>query len=331
MARLDSPNDTGEENSYSISLTIMALDQTSFEAYAKKVGVDAASYMDAENPRGILINYAVEKRYLEDGSEKKVAGPIFNFTPGEVISSTVTTGKSREEGTTENIAIGALTAERPLGVTTPAFSYTTMVVSRPVLDAIAAEIQDPDDVQMIQHSVYLTAARDDLMLENKLNGIMESNNILDSYLFNVHSEARTERNRNMFLGVLIYGFITLITLICIANIFNTVSTNIALRRKEFAMLRSVGMTPGGFRKMVRYESVFYGLKGLLYGLPLSLVMAYILYRINRTVMDFAFTLPWKSYAAAILMILAIVLATMLYASAKIRKENIVEVLKEENL
>jgi putative ABC transport system permease protein len=60
-------------------------------------------------------------------------------------------------------------------------------------------------------------------------------------------------------------------------------------------------------------------------------MAYILFRINRTVMDFAFTLPLKSYAAAILMILAIVLATMLYASHKVRKENIVEALKEENL
>jgi putative ABC transport system permease protein len=331
MAKMAPSKENGEANSYTISLTFMALDQASFEAYAKRVGVDAGSYMDAANPQGILINYGVEKIELEDGSSKKVAGPIFNFAPGEVLSSAIMTSKMKPEGTPVNITIGALTAERPLGVTTPSFSYTTMIVSRPVLSAIMAKIQEPDGLQIMQHSVYLTAARDDLMLENKLNGIMESNNILDSYLFNVHSEARTERNRNMFLGVLIYGFITLITLICIANIFNTVSTNIALRRKEFAMLRSVGMTPGGFRKMVRYESVFYGLKGLLYGLPLSLVMAYILYRINKTVMDFAFTLPWKSYAAAVLMILAIVLATMLYASQKVRKENIVEALKEENL
>jgi putative ABC transport system permease protein len=260
-----------------------------------------------------------------------VAGPIFNFTPGEILSPTFMSGRKQMDDTPVNFTIGALTAERPLGVITPSFSYTTMVVSQSALSAVMAEIRESDDVQLIQHSVYLTASRDDLMLEKKLKGIMESNNILDSYLYNVHSEARTERNRNMFLGVLIYGFITLITLICIANIFNTVSTNIALRRKEFAMLRSVGMTPASFRKMIRYESIFYGLKGLMYGLPLSLAMAYILYRINRTVMDFAFTLPWKSYAAAILMILAIVLATMLYASAKVRKENIVETLKEENL
>ncbi len=320
-----------KENFYPFSLTIMALDQNSFEAYAKKVGVDAAPYMDAGNPQGILINYGVQRIELVDGSSKKAAGSIFTFSPGEVFTSTIMTSKKQMDGTPVNITIGALTTERPLGVTTPSFNYTSMVVSRPVLDAIMAEIEEPDGIQLMQHTVYLTAARDDLALEKKLNDVMESNNVLDSYLYNVHSQARTERNRNMFLGVLVYGFITLITLICIANIFNTVSTNIALRRKEFAMLRSVGMTPGGFRKMVRYESIFYGLKGLMYGLPLSLVMAYILFLINRTVMDFAFSLPWKSYVIAMLMILAIVLATMLYASAKIRKENIVEALKEENL
>jgi putative ABC transport system permease protein len=332
MAGLMPSTENGEENTYTFSLTLIALDQKSFEAYAKKVGVDAAAYMDAGNPKGILINYGVERLQLEDGSEKKVAGPIFNYKPGDAFTANFMTRKEKvEEVTPVNIAIGALTAERPLGVTTSSFNYSSMIMSQPVLNAIIAEIEEPDGIQLLQHTVYLTASQDDLALEKKLNGIMDSNNILEDYLFNVHSEARKARNRNMFLGVLIYGFITLITLICIANIFNTVSTNIALRRKEFAMLRSVGMTPASFRKMIRYESIFYGLKGLMYGLPLSLIMAYLLYRINRTVMDFAFTLPWKNYAVAVLMILAIVLATMLYASAKVRKENIIEALKEENM
>lgn len=326
------PEEYEEESSYPYSLGFIALDQAAFESYALRVGVDIAPYMDASHPRGILINYGVERIELEDGSQKRVAGPIFNFQPGDVLSSlAMMARKTKSEGTPFEITIGALTAERPLGVITPSFYYTCMVVSQPVLSALAAEMEGAEGEQFVQHSVYLTAARDDLMLEQKLNGVMDSSNVLGYYLFNVHSAARTERNRNMFLGVLVYGFITLITLICIANIFNTVSTNIALRRKEFAMLRSVGMTPGGFRKMIRYESIFYGLKGLMYGLPLSLLMAYLLYSINRTVLDFTFTLPWKSYVVAVLMILAIVLITMLYASARIRKENIVETLKEENL
>jgi len=316
---------------YSYSMGLVALDQAAFEAFALKVGVDTAPYMDASHPMGILINYGVERIQLEDESYKKVAGQIFNFQPGDVLPMTFTTSEKQADDTPVEVTIGALTAERPLGITVTSFSYTSMVVSQPVLNAIAVERAGNEEKRFVQHSVHLTAAGDDLLLEKKLNDVMKSNNILDYFLFNIHSEARTQRNRNVFLGVLIYGFITLITLICIANIFNTVSTNIALRRKEFAMLRSVGMTPGGFRKMIRYESIFYGLKGLMYGLPLSLLMAYLLYRINSIVMDFAFTLPWKNYVVAILMILAVVLATMLYASAKIRRENIIEALKEENM
>ncbi len=321
-------------------LGIMALDQKAFEAYAKKVGVDPARYMDAEHPAGILINYATQRIVLEDGSKIKAAGQIFNYQPGDVLSTAFISrikkveAEAEAEGVVMNITIGALTELRPIGVTMPAFSYTTMVVSQPVIHAILAGFktaqEDIGDIAL-QHTVFLAAAKDDLALEKKLNGIMKGNNILDYSLFNIHSAARTDRNRNLFLGVLIYGFITLITLVCIANIFNTVSTNIALRRKEFAMLRSVGMTPGGFLKMIRYESIFYGLKGLLYGLPLSLATAFLMYRINRIVMDFAFSLPWENYLIGVLMILVIVLATMLYATAKIRKENIIEALKEESI
>ncbi len=319
----------GALNEYSLGL--VALDKKAFEAYAARVGIDADPYLNPAHPRGILINYGVARVRLEDGSEKKVAGPILHFQSGDTLPFYFMSRNKQPDGMPAEITIGALTGERPMGVVIPSFYYTCMVVSQPVLRAVAEEMSGGDGEGYIQHSVHLTAARDDLKLEKKLNDIMDSSNILEYYLFNIHSAARTERNRNLFLGVLVYGFITLITLICIANIFNTVSTNIALRRKEFAMLRSVGMTPGGFLKMIRYESIFYGLKGLMYGLPLSLLMAWLLFRINTTVMDFAFTLPWKSYIAAILMILTVVISTMLYASAKVRRENIIEALKEENM
>ena len=320
------------EDPFLFSLGIIALDQQAFEAYAKRVGVAPAQYMDAEHPTGILINHATQRIEVEDGSQIKAAGQIFNYRPGDTLSMAFMNRMKETEEFGNLITIGALTELRPMGVMASGFSYSTMIVSQPVLNAVAAGFKSVlEDMAIMQHTVYVTAAGDDLALEKKLNDIMKKHNILEHYLFNIHSAARTERNRNLFLGVLIYGFITLITMVSIANIFNTVSTNIALRRKEFAMLRSVGMTPGGFLKMIRYESVFYGLKGLLYGLPLSLATGYLMYRINRTVMDFAFTLPWENYLIGVLMILVIVVTTMLYATSKIRRENIIEALKEDNI
>src|SRR5699024_3140707 len=96
----------------------------------------------------------------------------------------------------------------------------------------------------------------------------------------------------LLLKVFTYGFITLITAISVANIFNTISTSIALRRREFAMLKSIGMTPKGFNKMIRYESIFFGLKALLYGLPISIGIMYLMYRAMLDGFMFQFSLPW---------------------------------------
>ena len=64
----------------------------------------------------------------------------------------------------------------------------------------------------------------------------------------------------------------LITLITVFNIINTMTAQIANRKKELAMLKSVGMTPKEFKKTLIFESMFYGLFGLLFGVPLSLVI-----------------------------------------------------------
>ncbi len=95
------------------------------------------------------------------------------------------------------------------------------------------------------------------------------------------------------------------------------------------MLRSVGMTPKGFNHMMRFESIFYGLKGLLWGLPISLGIGYLLYRMQLDVMGGTFNLPWVSYGVAILMILVIVLSSMMYSTHRIKKENIIDELKQE--
>jgi putative ABC transport system permease protein len=145
-----------------------------------------------------------------------------------------------------------------------------------------------------------------------------------------------EFNKSQYLQTLMtnlffYGFLTLITLIGVTNVVNTLDTNIKLRRREIAMLRSVGLTPGGLRRMLRYESLFYGLTALLYGLPLGIALSVFIYYQFGGVSTFAFTLPWGAILACIAGILAIVFATMMASGAMIRNDNIVDTIKEENL
>ncbi|HHY31062.1 MAG TPA: FtsX-like permease family protein [Syntrophaceticus sp.] len=128
-----------------------------------------------------------------------------------------------------------------------------------------------------------------------------------------------------------YGFITLITLIGVTNIFNTISTNVALRRREFAILQSMGLTPRGFNKIINYESIFYGLKALLYGLPVSILISVWMYNSFGNMFEFAFILPWKEILYCVAGVFVIIFITMLHASAKLKNDNIVDALRGENL
>lgn len=130
------------------------------------------------------------------------------------------------------------------------------------------------------------------------------------------------------LEVFIYGFIVLISLITVANIINTISTNIQLRRKEFAMLKSVGTTPQGFRKMICLESAFYGLKAVIAAIPLSAVIGFAL---NRMLADsmIPFTINIPMYVVTIAVVFLIIGVTMLYAVSKLKNDSIIETLKEE--
>ena len=133
------------------------------------------------------------------------------------------------------------------------------------------------------------------------------------------------------VNVFSYGFIILISLIAVANVFNTISTNIALRRREFAMMKSVGLTTRGMHKMLNYECLIYGLRALACGLPASFVMTLVIYLIVGQAFARSFYIPWYSVAIAVGSVFAVVFATMLYATGKIRKENTVDALKNENL
>lgn len=156
---------------------------------------------------------------------------------------------------------------------------------------------------------------DEMMLTNAgVNDIVESSQTTMALLY--------------VIEVFIYGFVALITLIAVANIINTVSTGIDLRRKEFAMFKSIGITPGGFKKMICLESLFYGIKALVIGIPLSILLTYFMYSALSS-SDLSFTINIYLYLIVIAAVFIIVGASMFYAFSKLRKDSIVETLKED--
>lgn len=153
----------------------------------------------------------------------------------------------------------------------------------------------------------------------------------DGYLYDLTAGHENERAMLLVMRVFSYGFIVLISLIAMANVFNTISTGLMLRRREFAMLRSVGLTQKSFYRMMRYECLIYGIKGLFWGLCLSFGIIVLMYRVTMEGMDTGFFVPWGSVAVAVGSVFAVVFATMLYAAGQMKGDNPVDTLKNENL
>ncbi len=169
-------------------------------------------------------------------------------------------------------------------------------------------------------------AMEDIEMKIMAEGVADNYN-----LFNVNDMMEDNTNMIFIANVFAYTFIVMISLIAVANVFNTISTNIKLRRKELAMLRSIGISEHGFQKMMNFECAFYGIRALGWGLPLAMFFSWLVYEgiSGGGAEDINFVIPWASMGISIFSVLFIVFITMLYATSKIKKENIIDALKDD--
>ena len=209
-----------------------------------------------------------------------------------------------------------------MGVFPAGVGGLTIIVSEQVLD----QLMDDKVIPNVQTQLLLKST-DPIATQHQIEDLKENN----LSIYNVYRNRQQEEQMILLMSVFTYGFIVLITAISIANIFNTISTSISLRKREFAMLKSVGMTPKGFSKMINYESIFYGIKSLFYGLPISIFVMYLIHRSLMNSFSYSFAFPWISISYVIAAVFIIVSSAMLYSSAKVKKENIIDALKQENI
>ena len=138
-------------------------------------------------------------------------------------------------------------------------------------------------------------------------------------------------NLFILIGIFLYGFIIVISLIGITNIFNTLTSNIELRQKEFAMLKSIGMTKKEFNRMVNLETIFYSFKALLYGIVLGLIASFAIYKAFAKGIDLGFMWPVQAILISVVFVFVIVFIIMRFAISKVNKQNIIETIRKENV
>ncbi|CAM4442775.1 ABC transporter permease [Paenibacillus tarimensis] len=317
-------NDKGE---YQLLIFITALQEKQFDSYAASLGLEAGDYKNPEEPQGILIN-----SNTIDGPKLVQYEPL-RINAGERLKLTENAYTDYKDPVTFEVEIGSITDSYPLGVATTTPSAVNLIVSEEVYDHLAAAMhpESQEEANRAQLFMKLADSVDYTSLETQIQTINQSySSASDLSVFSrVGVQEQVDRMKTI-VSIFLYGFVSLITLIGVTNIFNTISTNIALRRREFAMLKSVGLTPQGFNKIMNYESIFYGLKALAYGLPVSILISLWMYSSFSGVFAFEFLLPWREIGYCVAGVFIIVFLTMMYASRKLKKENIIDALKIES-
>lgn len=287
---------------------IVSVGEAEYQDYLKKLGIK-----DLGEKEAILIEMGYH-RIGFDSDAKKVYGNFYNLKEGDTV-----VGKS-EDGDEISLKIKKITQERPMGLEENRDDVGYFVVSDRWMDQI----------EYGNFNTMYLRAEDADTLEIKIEEVLKKGEY-DYYIGNLEESMRQENAEVLVIEIFLYGFITVITLIGVTNIFNTITGNVNLRRRELAMLRSVGMTQKEFQGMIRLESIFYGAKALLLGLPIGTILSFFIYKIFNDNMEMSFQIPWKIYLLSIIFTMAIVGLTMYYSFSKIKNENIMETIRKETI
>ena len=304
---LDMENTTNDR----ISVNVLSLDNKSYEEYKKQIG------LSTDQP--ILLNTYSYIKYTNN-SRKQITVTPYN----KISSLEIRTYDEKNSFKLDNIYS---TSILPFGIEETYLGIMTIIVNEETYNKL--KIDDN-----YYSSMYLLADNYDefdklLDSESKENILTDDINV---YTTNIKKELQLLSNIVFVIKLLLYGFISLVTLIGVTSVINTINTSIALRKKEFAVLRSIGLTPHGFNKMMLFECLFFGLKSLLYGLPVSFIVIYLFHLSFNGIVSFdSMLIPYGSILMAIFGVFIIVLISMWYATIRIKKDNILDAIREENI
>lgn len=163
-----------------------------------------------------------------------------------------------------------------------------------------------------------------------LTAKMEERGMNKDSLFNAAQRYEEDRGIQIAIRILSFGFITLISLIAAVNVFNTISTNIMLRKREFAMLKSMGMNMKSMKKMMNYECLIYGFRSIFYGVILSILISFAMFMVLSQGVAIDFRQLWEGILISVIWVFAVVFITMIYSMSKIKKQNIIDELKKDS-
>ncbi len=313
LCRIDSINIIGIEECYTEdikkieknpTISVVSLGDQEYKRYLSSIGL---SYEETKD-KAVLMDITMQS-ITEDGKTTYQEIDSLNYKEMDKIFF-------YKDETLKELEIAKVTKETPMVL--PNGPYAYIIISDELMNEICKNSMC---------SLYIQA-KDSLKLEKYIQ-----DNHSDSYWSLINNTQLIKEQKALWIAIniFLYGFILITTLIGITNIFNTITTSMAIRQKEFAMLKSIGMTKKEFNRMIRLESLFYMLKSLVIGIFIGILFSYLVYLAFSINVELTYIFPISGIIISILAVGSLIISIMKYSLNKIDKKNIIETIRNDNI
>lgn len=323
-----------EKTVMDVSMTIY--DKEALEVsknYIKSGAIDIEK-MNKENGV-ILIN---KNKVLRPELKKSYMGPLADVKIGDEISvqykeyQDVYDEKYKEnvefgKGKIKKVKVIAI-VESPVFNLVPDIQYNGEKALKVITSQeVMKNLSEKNEINPRSFNISIRDINKDQVAIGEIEGSIKEDPSLR--IINIIDQNRKEKSNVLMMQILVYGFISVISLIGSVNIINTVTTNIILRKREFAALKSIGLTQKGLKKMVVLEGVLYGITGAIYGSVIGCGLSYLLSKQLMKSREFIWTIPCEAIIIASVSSILIGYMSVLSPLSRIKKENLIEAIREE--
>lgn len=300
---------------------IVSLGEQAYAQFCSEVGISA----EGNEQKAVLIAGYDEEYIDENGETKHETGYMYDYQAGDKITGMIATGALQDEEDYKEeevtLEISVVTDVKPASLY---YSYSGILVVSDAWIEAHGEYLSP--------YIYVYMKCDDsYAVEDKIIEKLDASGYSNYNIVNEEEEYQKIQSLYLLIAIFLYGFIVVIALIGITNIFNTITTNMELRAKEFAMLKSVGMTSSEFRRMIQLENLFYGGKSLLFGIPVGCLFSYLFYYVMGEKFGVSFELPLMGIAISVAAVMLLLFGITRYSLRKVNRKNIIETIQNDNI
>ena len=296
-----------QQDNYELLVEIISLDTYNYELLCEKAGVSVGSTI-------LLNNYSYNNN-----------GTIVDLIP--YLSSLQELTLVKADGSETAVSIdGVLTVE---DMPKELFYFNTNPVRLVVQQAEVREYSwysTPENEEKFIN--YANNVLSEVFPIGENSGYMEDG--FSTRVYKINDYTKVMNIAISLVLVFMYSFVALLMLIGFTDVVSTMSTNVLMRAREFAVLQSVGITPKGLKKMLTLESILCSGKALLIGLPLGIVMTYLINLPIRALFPVPYQFPWLSVLLCTVGVFGITWITTMSAAHKLRNQNIIETIRTQS-